>query len=514
MTNSQERVPLEKFKRAAKTLKAGYEAGDLDARMRIKTYLAAAKGDLKHADFLHVIAQENTFVSWPAMKDAIETIGLDRATKLQRLKIALYHGRTGRVQRLIEATPDLARGHFGLLCALLDSDAVWTMLGDDPALATTQAGPELPLVHLCKSRMFTVWDDKAPLSVAIANMLVTNGADVNVGSVENNEPLSPLFWALGHAGNMPLAQWLLENGANPNDGESLYHATEIGHADGLRLLLSHGATPTGTNALPRAMDFDNAEMVGLLLIAGADPNEGSDDWAKETGGKRGVPTLHHAAYRMSTAPVIDLLLQHGADPAATLNGVSAYSYARVFGNSELASKIEGLGLQTPLNDLEAKLAAAATGVVPDGYIDTAKLPEAYRYIIHEILHLPNKLAHLKALVAIGFEWDMPNKQGVTPVQLAGWNGLPDVMEYFLKLAPNLGHVNGYGGTLLSTILHGSENAANRDRADHLSCLRMALEHGVALPKRVIEFAGRDDMRDLMVQWAKDKPGQVVEHGIA
>lgn len=496
--------PLDTFRRAAKTLKSGYEAGNAQARARLRMHPPRAGEALKHADFLHVIAQENTFVSWPAMKNAVETMGLDRAEKLQRLKIALHHGRPNAVQRLMQDTPDLAQGHFGLLCALYDVQAVWAMLTEDPALAIRQAGPSTALVHLAKSRMFRVWPDKAGDAVAIADMLVANGADVNAGSIENGDPLSPLYWALGHAGHIALAQWLLENGANPNDGESLYHATELGHVDGVELLLNHGAKPNGTNALARAMDFDNVEMVALLLAAGADPNADA--------GKAGVPSLHHAAYRMNSGAVLDVLLDHGADPALMLDGHSAYAYARVFGNTDLVARIEARGLQTPLNDIEEMLAVAAVGGRVDGYIDPAKLPHVYRTILREILHLPGKLPHIKALIAMGMEWDLPDKEGVTPVQLAGWNGLPDVMEYFIGLAPDLGHVNNYGGTLLGTILHGSENNPNRERADYERCLRLALEHGVALPKQAIKFAGNDDLRAVMEQWARDRPGQVVAHG--
>ncbi|MBT5294714.1 MAG: hypothetical protein HOL32_03780, partial [Octadecabacter sp.] len=75
--------------------------------------------------------------------------------------------------------PDLAVGHFGLLCAVYDVQSVWAMLTKDPTLAVTQAGPSLPLVHLAKSRMFRVWPDKASDGIAIADMLVANGADVN-----------------------------------------------------------------------------------------------------------------------------------------------------------------------------------------------------------------------------------------------------------------------------------------------------------------------------------------------
>lgn len=504
--------PLDTFRRSAKSLKAAHETGDGEARARVRAHLPRAGADLKHADFLHVVARENTFVSWPAMKQTIEAMGLDRAQMLQRLKIALFNGQTGLVERFMAQDPHLAVGHFGLLCALYDVQSVRAMLTNEPSLATTLAGPVVPLVYLCKSRMHTVWPDRSADAVAIAEMLVAHGADVNAGHVETGGPLSPLFWALGHAGHLALARWLLKNGATPNDGESLYHATELGHVDGLAMLLEHGADPKRTNALLRAMDFDNAQMVAMLLDAGADPNEGSDQWAKATGQTGATPALHHGAYRMNSGPVLDLLLDHGLDPDATWKGQSAYALARVYGNAALVRRMEARGLQTPLSDIEDMLATAATGTVPEGYIDPAKLPERYRYILHDILHLPGKMAHLKALVAIGFEWDLPDKQGVTPVQMAGWNGLPDVMAYFLSLAPDLGHVNNHGGTLLGTILHGSENNPNRGSADYAGCLRLALEHGVALPRSAIAFAGNDDLRALMTQWAKDRPGQVVAHG--
>lgn len=504
MTND----PLDRFRRAAKALKAGYESGSPDALTRIAMTNPRSDGaELKHADYLHVIAVENSFATWPVMKGAIGTHGLGRAQRLQRLKIALHAGQTGLVTQLLDHTPDLAAGHFGLLCALYDVQTVWAMLGDDPTLAVTPAGPHVPLIHLCKSRMFSVWPDRTQDAVAIADMLVANGADVNGASHDTGTPLSPLFWALGRAGNLEMATWLLENGADPNDNESLYHAAELGHADGVRLLLHHGTDPKGTNALPRALDFNNTEMVALLLDGGGDPNEGAD------GRGAGIPALHQAARRMNSGPVLDLLLDHGADPSVTWHGHSAYAFAKVFGNGDLATRIEARGGTTTLTDIEQMLAMAAEGRVPDGFVDTSKLPPDYRGLLREILHLPNKLPHLKALVAIGLEWDHADAAGVTPVQAAGWCGLPDILRYFLSLSPDLGHVNKHGGTLLSTILHGADNNPQRGQGNYIACLRLALEKGVALPRKAIDVSGRADVCAFLAQWAKDMPGQVVKHGI-
>ncbi len=89
---------LEQLRRDAKSLSRAYESGDQSARQRISVFLPRSSGEnLKHADYLHVVARENSFVSWPALKLAVELMGMDRATKLQRLKGAVHHGQSVRV---------------------------------------------------------------------------------------------------------------------------------------------------------------------------------------------------------------------------------------------------------------------------------------------------------------------------------------------------------------------------------------------------------------------------------
>jgi hypothetical protein len=88
------------------------------------------------------------------------------------------------------------------------------------------------------------------------------------------------------------------------------------------------------------------------------------------------------------------------------------------------------------------------------------------------------------------------------------------MEYLLSQKPDLGHINGYGGTLLSTIIHGSENAPDRADRDHIACLELALKEGVALPRRAIQMAGEPHVAAFLADWAEAHPGQIVEVGIA
>jgi hypothetical protein len=86
------------------------------------------------------------------------------------------------------------------------------------------------------------------------------------------------------------------------------------------------------------------------------------------------------------------------------------------------------------------------------------------------------------------------------------------MGWLMSLRPDLSHLNAYGGTLLTTIIHGSENAPPRSDRDHIACLRLALEHGVTLPRKAIEFAGDPAVAEFLADWAAAYPGQVVEGG--
>ena len=150
----------------------------------------------------------------------------------------------------------------------------------------------------------------------------------------------------------------------------------------------------------------------------------------------------------------------------------------------------------------------------EGFVDEAKIPKAFGNLIRELIWLPGKLPHVQRLVAIGVPYDKPDSEGLTPVQIAGWEGLPEAMGYMLSLKPDLGHINGYGGTLLSTILHGSENCPQREERDYVGCLHLALQEGVALPRRAIALAGSDEISEFLSHWADQHPAQVVHGGVA
>jgi hypothetical protein len=265
--------------------------------------------------------------------------------------------------------------------------------------------------------------------------------------------------------------------------------------------------------LPRAIDFDDIEAVRLLLDAGADPNEGL---APQTpgAGNATIPALHQAARRLASPEIVRLLLERGADPDAVALGHTPYALARAYGNAAAADVLVTFGADTTLTPTEAQLARAADGDgAPDDWIDMARLSDELRLLLCRLVWRAGTLDHMKRLVAMGFDPNVPDEMGMPPLHLAGWEGLVDRTAWLLSLQPDLGYLNRYGGTFFSTILHGSENCPNRAARDHVGCMRLALEQGVAIPRGALEGAGDPDMAAFLNDWADARPGQVVEDGV-
>ena len=82
------------------------------------------------------------------------------------------------------------------------------------------------------------------------------------------------------------------------------------------------------------------------------------------------------------------------------------------------------------------------------------------------------------------------------------------MAFLLSLAPDLTHVNGYGGDLMSTIIHGSENAHKGVARDHVECACLALEAGAELRPSDIAATGDLDLAGFLSDWAEAHPDRV------
>jgi hypothetical protein len=155
------------------------------------------------------------------------------------------------------------------------------------------------------------------------------------GSVEVNNP--------------EVTKVLLEAGANPDDRETIGWAAFSGYHRCLELLLSHGARVAGTWAVDGAVGADDARVVSLLL----------GELAESTGqaARKATELLAEAAADASL-PVVDALLDSGADPSASdEDGVSALRRAVRAGKDDTAARLRGLRVPDDASDVDIFIGA-------------------------------------------------------------------------------------------------------------------------------------------------------------
>ena len=495
---------LMQYRNQAIMLSKEFHAGNSLAVER--THKAIEKrAELGFEDFLEVIAKEAGCNSWADLIFITKAQKLSRMELAEKLKYALFCGRFSTIEKLLNFEPILANENLGLQIALYDLNAVQYSIKKNSTCATKVVGVRTPILHLAYSKYIHYKPELKNEMMAIAELLVSNGADVNDGyppEPGSSHKISALYGALGHANNLPLAEWLLENGANPDDEESLYHSTELGHQDGIKLLMRYGVSTHKTNALLRALDFNDQIAIRLLLEYGADPNEVA--YSHPSGQPiPEIPALHHAARRWCSGEIASLLIDYGADAKAQWNGYSPYALACIYGNQEFVELLKMKGYAHELSEVESQLTECANGKSLSSKINFDALNNDERKIVTHVILEPSRIDHFKALIESGFDPNQPDEMGLTPIHLAGWAGLPDQVEYLLNFAPDLNYRNFYGGDLLGTIIHGAENRLDSAERDHITCAKLVLEAGAELRQEQIDGTGNENMEVFLESWVEN-----------
>lgn len=490
---------FERVRDAAKQLTRACRSGDAAALKRVQAQLprlasldaATAASRVRLADVQHALAREAGRENWTALKAFVQSQEPLIAQVARFLK-ALPEGDLATMRRVIEQFPQVARTSIHAAVAACDTTAFAAWIAREPASALAKSGDTgwTPLDCLAASPMFAIDDTHRAASVAIGRRLLDLGADANTFTPLDGGKLSVLYRA-SEQGNSGLVRLLLERGAQPNDGESAYHAAERNHRDVLELLLTHGAEISATHQpwnntilyfLAGYRD-DNVRAgdatAGMrwLLEHGADPNVGSNE--------HGETPLHRIADFGRGVAIAEMLLAHGADPRRPrADGRLPYELAMRVGNAPVAELLRsrGGGVET-LRPVDAFLHACATGAEAAARAALAAEPGIRAELLERdpsaILRVveSGNAAAVGVLTALGFDLRTEGPWGGTALHWAAWHGRVELASALLAAgAPVNVRDRTYGSSPIAWAAHGSANCRSADDA-YIAIIDMLLDAG-------------------------------------
>jgi hypothetical protein len=490
------RPNLEQLKKQAKSLLHAAQAGEDEALRRFAALPALSArsieqigdADLALHDAQSVIAREHGFPSWTALREEVEARTLSFGAAVDEFIRCATGGASGRANRLLALFPDVASATLQTALVLGDAASVEARLRDQPELATQPGGPQNwePLLYVCHTCMHANAPARVEGLVAIARRLCALGANPNAEYHWNWHPELPrtaLWGSICAVRHLPLAEVLLEAGANPTDGVSVHIAGGGGHVEALELLhrfrVNVNGIPGGVPPLVYMMLWaENPAGPYWLLEHGADANLawGSDDESP----------LHVAARRWDV-PMVERLVQHGADMSRRrADGATPHTLAELHGNTGIAAWLLAHGAKDELSAVDRFIAACARADRAGAEAmleDRPALRTELRPEHHLLLHRPaesGNAAVLETMLAGGLGPDARDKDNVTPLHRAAMGGHPDAVRVLLTFGADVNALDGmFSAMPLVWAVEGRSNAKH-PAADHVEVARLLIAAGSSL----------------------------------
>lgn len=339
---------------------------------------------------------------------------------------------------------------------------------------------------MCHTCLHRGSPERADGLVRISRELLRRGANPNAEYHWNWHPELPrtaLWGALIDMDHIDLAEVLLENGAKPTDGVSSHIAAGSGNVRALELLNRFGLNVNGiTGGVPPLRYIlgwavsQGTPGIHWLLVHGADPNL---VWAQS-----GDAALHIAAQRWD-APMVDLLVSHGADiHQRRSDGRAPYTIAALHGNKEIAAWLLSHGAKDELSPLERFISACTSGESERASAMLAKHPNLraeLRIEHHLMMHVPAERGDskvLKTMLDCGFDPNAKDPEGVTAIHRAAMAGRVDAVRVLLADGASVSAVdNMFAATPLVWACEGWSHDPRQPGTDHVAVARLLLAAG-------------------------------------
>lgn len=421
----------------------------------------------------HALAQEYGFANWaelvaevskrrgadssPMPPDAVPAF-LNAA--VPRPEAHHKSGSLAQAEAILENHPDLASRSLAASCALGEVGSVRAFLQKSAPSQPEPPRDWTPLVYLCFSRFLR---DRARPEVHFqecARLLLAHGASANEHFLSpQGEVESALYGAAGIANSSLLTRLLLDAGANPDDDEALYHASEFASHAALEILLkANPGAERMSYCMCHKMDQEDPEGLALFLRHGADPNV-----LIGRGVFQGSRPLHFALYRRRTTKILRLLLDAGADPAlADSNGLTPVQLAARLGQKEAAALLGADHLDAESRYLMA-LSSGDRQTAETMQADFPDTPQIFPNLLVDAAEAGN-LDAVRVMLDAGFPI---NTRGAsyggwngTALDHASWAGHVEIVRLLLERGADCRLVHSYNGTALGAAINGASHAGH------------------------------------------------------
>jgi ankyrin repeat protein len=311
---------------------------------------------------------------------------------------------------------------------------------------------------------------------------------------------------------LPLAELLLESGADPNDGVTLPMAASAGDVATLELLRAHGANPdqpwaTDGSATLYAILHWSRTPVGVrwLLAHGAD--------ADPVFAGNGETPLHVAARQWDVA-LVESLVQRGADVSRRrADGRTPYAVAALNGNHEVADWLRAHGAPDDLLPVDRLVAAcgrgdrtAAEALLAERPTLRTEITDAHYATLHRAAE-QGDLAVLDLLLDCGFDPNHGDEEiGKTALHSAAMAGRPDAARLLLArgASPDV-RDREFNGQPLVWAAEGSRSHGDRAH-DYAEVGRLLLRAGSTTEWELPTDEPAEGIVEILAEWQRDANG--------
>ncbi len=281
---------IEQLKKQAKSLLHAAQAEDPAALQRFQSLPGFSRKSAAHSspsglalhDAQSVIAREYGFKSWKELREYVDEKSLSFADATNEFIRCATGGAQARALRLLAAYPAIAGANLYTDLVLGNIEAVEAHFEKHPDAVARPGGVQNwePLLYICHTVLHHASPEGAARLVAIARNLLKRGANPNAEYDWNWHPELPrtaLWGAVCVVEHLPLAEALLEGGANPTDGVTMHITAGGGNLAALDLLqrfhVNVNGIPGGVPPLRHILGWSNTPAgVRWLLEHGADAN--------------------------------------------------------------------------------------------------------------------------------------------------------------------------------------------------------------------------------------------------